>query len=134
MLPDASKFVIDFVEILTEVRNSVEFKNDIHGLLSDACTLDACCVTNDLLRRSLARLFVIDCCLLLSRTLPVSLSLKRTLVGWRRFRSKVAVVSGRRFRPNFGHLEFMYFWRQQPSEFSVEERTLLSSANKFLSC
>ena len=34
------------------------------------------------------RLFMNDCCLLLSRTLPVSLclSLKRTLVGGRRFR------------------------------------------------
>ena len=33
-----------------------------------------------------------DCCLLVSR------SLKRTLVGGR--------LSGRRFRPNFGHLDF----------------------------
>ena len=64
-----------------------------------------------------------DGCLLLSGTLPVSLSLKRTLVGGRRFRPNVAAVSGRRFRPNFGHLEFMYFGVQQPS-----------SANKFPSC
>ena len=82
------------------------------------------------------RSFVNDCCLLLSRTLPVSLclSLKRTLVGGRRCRSHVAAVSGRRFQNNFGHLEFMYFWVQQPSELSVEERNLLSSANKFPSC
>ena len=57
--------------------------------------------------------FVNDCCRLLSGTLPVSrslsLSLKRTLVGGRRFRPDVAAVSGRRFRLNFGHLEFMYF-------------------------
>ena len=46
VLPDASKFVVNFVEILTEVT--------IHGLLSDACTLDTCSVTNDRLRRSLA--------------------------------------------------------------------------------
>ena len=36
MLPDASKFVVDFVETVTEVR--------IDGLLSDACTLDTCSV------------------------------------------------------------------------------------------
>ena len=46
MLPDASKFVVDFVEILTEVK--------IHGLVSDACTLDICSVTDDVVRRSLA--------------------------------------------------------------------------------
>ena len=68
------------------------------------------------------RLFRNDCCPLLSRTLPVSLSLKRSLVG------------GRHFRSNFGHLEFMYFWVHQPSELSVEERNVLSSANKFPSC
>ena len=33
--------MIDFVEILTEV------KIEIHGLLSDACTLDTCSVTDD---------------------------------------------------------------------------------------
>ena len=38
-------FVVDFVEILTEV--------EIHRLLFDACTLDTCSVTDDLLRRSL---------------------------------------------------------------------------------
>ena len=64
----------------------------------------------------------------------LSLSLKRTLVGRRRFRPNVAAVSGRRFRHNSGHLEFMSFWVQQPSELSVEERNLLSSANKFPSC
>ena len=46
VLPDASKFVVDFVEILKEV--------EMHGLLSDACNLDACSVTDDLLRRSIA--------------------------------------------------------------------------------
>ena len=46
------KFVIDFVEIVTEIENSVELK--IHGVLSDACTPDNCCVTNDPLRISLA--------------------------------------------------------------------------------
>ena len=46
VLPDASKFVVKFVEILTEVR--------IHGLLSDACTLDTCSVADDRLTRSLA--------------------------------------------------------------------------------
>ena len=40
MLPDASKFVVNFVEIPSGVR--------IHGLLSDACTLDTCSVTDDL--------------------------------------------------------------------------------------
>ena len=40
------KFVVDFVKILTEV--------EIHRLLFDACTLDTCRVTDDLLRRSLA--------------------------------------------------------------------------------
>ena len=68
------------------------------------------------------RSFMNDCCLLLSRTLPVSLSLKRTSVG------------GRRFRHNFGHQELMYFLLREPSELSVEERNLLSSANKFPSC
>ena len=29
---------------------------------------------------------------------------------WRRFRPNVAAVSERRFRPNFGHLEFICFW------------------------
>ena len=53
MLPDASKFVIVFVEILTEVDNLAEFKIEIHGLFSDACTLDTYSVTNDLLRGSL---------------------------------------------------------------------------------
>ena len=43
VLPDASKFVVDFVEILTEV--------EIHGLLSDACTLDTCSVTDDLFEK-----------------------------------------------------------------------------------
>ena len=61
----------------------------------------------------------------------MSLSLKRTLVGGRRFRPNVAAVSGRRFRLNFGHLEFMYFGEQQPSELSVDDWNLLSSANKF---
>ena len=46
-----------------------------------------------------AHLFMNDCCLLLSRTLPESLFFKRTLVGERRFRPNVAAVSGRRFRP-----------------------------------
>ena len=53
MLLDASKFVVDLVEILTEVGNLVEFKIEIHGLLSDACTLDTCCVTNHLLNHLL---------------------------------------------------------------------------------
>ena len=48
----SQKFVIDFVEILTEVGKCGGIQNEIHGLLSDACTLDTCCVTNDLLRRS----------------------------------------------------------------------------------
>ena len=48
----------------------------------------------------------------------LSLSLRSTLVG------------GRRFRPNFGHLEFIYFWVQHPSELSVAERNLLSGADK----
>ena len=38
-----------------------------------------------------------DCCLLVSRTMPVSLSLKRAPVGARRSRPSVAVVSGCRF-------------------------------------
>ena len=52
MHPDASKFVTDFVEILTKVENLVDFKIEIHGFISDDCTLDTHCVTNDLLRRS----------------------------------------------------------------------------------
>ena len=75
-----------------------------------------------------------DCCLLWSRTLPVSLSLERALVGGRRFRSNVAAVDGRRFRAQFERLKFMYFGVQQPSELSVEERNLLSSAIEFPSC
>ena len=46
------------------------------------------------------------------------------------------MVGGRRFRPTFGHLEFIVngtatIW--QPSELSVEERNLLSSANQSFS-
>ena len=48
------KFVSASWRFSQKLENVVEFKNDIHGLLSDACTLDTCCVTNDLLRRSLA--------------------------------------------------------------------------------
>ena len=56
------------------------------------------------------------------------------------FRPSVAVVNGRRFRPTFGHLECTSMsnvigtatiW--QPSELSVEERNLLSSANQSFS-
>ena len=39
----------------------------------------------------------------------LSHSLKRTMVGERRFRPNVAAVSERRFRPNFGHVEFICF-------------------------
>ena len=62
------------------------------------------------------------------------------MVGGRRFRPSVAVVDGRRFRSTSGHLEFtsmsivigtVTFW--QPSELSVEERNLLSSANQSFS-
>ena len=60
------------------------------------------------------------------------------MVGGRRFRPNVAVVNGRRFRPTFRHLEFLCIvigtatiW--QPSELSVEERNLLSSANQSFS-
>ena len=62
------------------------------------------------------------------------------MVGGRRFRPSVAVVNGRRFRPTFGHLEFTSMsivigtatiW--QPTELSVEERILLSSANQSFS-
>ena len=41
----------------------------------------------------------------------------------------VGVVFG-----SFFDLEFFCVWVQQPSEFSVEERNLLSGANKFPSC
>ena len=74
-------------------------------------------------------LFMNDCCLFLSRTLPVPLS--QTYFGWwRRFRPNVAAVSGRRFRSILGHLEFMdlLFYSNH------RERNLLSSANKFPSC
>ena len=64
----------------------------------------------------------------LCRSLSLS---QRTWVGGHRFRPNVPVVSGRRFLPNFGHLEFIYFWVQQPSELSVEERNLLSGPDKF---
>ena len=62
------------------------------------------------------------------------------MVGGRRFRHSVAVVNGRCFRSTFGHLEFISMsivigtakiW--QPSELSVEERNLLSSANQSFS-
>ena len=62
------------------------------------------------------------------------------MVGGRRFRPSVAVVNRRRFRPTFGHLKFIPMstvigpatsW--QPSELSVEERNLLSSANQSFS-
>ena len=62
------------------------------------------------------------------------------MVGGRRFRPSVAVVDGRRFRPTSGHLEFTSMsivsgtatiW--QPSELSVEERNLLSSASQSFS-
>ena len=36
-----------FVEILTEVGNFGEIKFEIHGVLSDACILDNCCVTKE---------------------------------------------------------------------------------------
>ena len=55
---------------------------------------------------------------LVANVARVALSLKSTLVG------------GRRFRPSFGHLEFIYFWVQHPSELSVAERNLLSGADK----
>ena len=44
---------------------------------------------------------------LVANVARVALSLKRTLVGGRRFRPNVAAVSARRFRPNLGDLEFM---------------------------
>ena len=44
MLPDASKFVVDIVEIFTEME---KLKFEIHGVHSDACILDTCCVTNE---------------------------------------------------------------------------------------
>ena len=47
MHSDASKFLVDFVEIPTEVENFEKFKFEIHGVLSDACIIDTCCVTND---------------------------------------------------------------------------------------
>ena len=37
-------------------------------------------------------------------------SLERAFVGGRRFRPSVAVVSGCRFRPNFGRMEFGNFY------------------------
>ena len=67
--------------------------------------------------------FLNDCCLLLSRTLPVSLSLSNVL--W-----LVGVVFG----PIWDIWNSCIFWVQQPSELSVEERNMLSSANKFPSC
>ena len=48
VLLDVSKFVVDFLEILTEV------KIEIHGLLSDAFTVDTCSVTDEILSRSFA--------------------------------------------------------------------------------
>ena len=47
MLPDASKSVVDFVEILTKVGILEKCKFEIHGVLSDARILDTYCVTNE---------------------------------------------------------------------------------------
>ena len=72
--------------------------------------------------------------------LLVALFLTWTVVGGRRFWPSVAVVNGRRFRPTFGHLEFISvsivigtttIW--QPSQLSAEDRNLLSSANQSFS-
>ena len=57
--------------------------------------------------RSLVRMifFLKYWCLCVLRTLRLSLSLTCTVVGGRRFRSSVAVVDGRRYRPTSGHLQ-----------------------------
>ena len=93
-------------------------------------------------------LFVKHWCLCVLRTLPLSLSRTCAVVGGRRFRPSVAVVDGCRFRPTSGRPEstsmIIIMSQQQsvplveecwqPSELSVEERNLLSGANKFSSC
>ena len=70
------------------------------------------------------RLLKNDCFLLLSRTLPVSLSLisaQRCCREWASFSAQFW-TSG------------IHVFLQQPSELSVEERNLLSSSNRFPSC
>ena len=42
-----SKFVVDFVEILTEVEKIGEIPVQIHGVLSDACLIVTRCITNE---------------------------------------------------------------------------------------
>ena len=54
----------------------------------------------------IATRFVNDCCLLVSRTLPVSLSLQRTLVGGRRFQTKLDIGTLDRRAGSLVHIEF----------------------------
>ena len=79
-------------------------------------------------------LFMNDCCPLVSRTLPVPLSLKRTLVGGRRFQPSVCCRERASFWAQFFWTTEILHLVQQPSELSIEERTLLSGAGKFPSC
>ena len=60
------------------------------------------------------------------RTLPFSLSLTCTVVGWASFSPSVAVVDGRRFRPTSGHLQSTSAWEEEitmrtDDEMSVQE-------------
>ena len=77
------------------------------------------------------RLFMDDCCPLVSRTLPVPLSLKRTLVGGRRFRPNVAALSGRRL-PNLGHLEFMSLGYSNPRNSPSKRRICCRVRTSFI--
>ena len=47
MLPDASKFVVYFVEVLTKFENLEKFSLEIHVVLADAYIPETCCMTNE---------------------------------------------------------------------------------------
>ena len=75
-------------------------------------------------------LFVNDCCLLVSRTLPLSLS--QTYSGWwASFSAQCCCREWASFSVQFWTSGIHVFLVQQPSELSIEERTLLSGADKF---
>ena len=75
-----------------------------------------------------------DCCPLVSRPLPVSLSNVLLLFG-RRLRPSVAVVSGRRFRPEFRRVKFgifilaVFLLRSCPSGFTFGDNVTFAGTS-----
>ena len=104
----------------------VEANDSFQRHFSPSCNFQSVAWKFDDSARSLVRKICLKhWCLCVLRTLPLSLSLT------------CSVVDGRRFRPTSGHPEFISVFImlvQQQSEPSVEERNLLSGANKFSSC